>query len=166
MHFIHQATNILGRILAESALARGPLIFIGHSLGGLLIKQVLRTAESEGRTDPRAADLIERVEKVVFLATPHSGAGLAAWGDRLRILVRPSAATASLVRNNPYLGDLNEWYRGWANSRGISHLVRIGSDDFRKLKNLDIGRGFPPLFRVSPVESRCSVVAALATADD
>ncbi len=96
MHLTDQATNVLNRLLAEPALARGPLILIGHSLGGLIIKQLLRTAESMARFEPRAANLIERVEKVAFLATPHSGADLARWGDRLRILARPSAATASL----------------------------------------------------------------------
>jgi pimeloyl-ACP methyl ester carboxylesterase len=123
MHLTDQATNILYTLRAKPELAHGTLTFVGHSLGGLLIKQLLRTAESVARSDGRAASLIERVEKVAFLATPHSGAGLASWADRLRILVRPSAATASLVRNDPYLRDLNNWYREWANDRGIVHLV-------------------------------------------
>jgi pimeloyl-ACP methyl ester carboxylesterase len=108
MHLTDQATNILARLMAEPALARGPLIFIGHSLGGLIIKQLLRTADSMACDDARAANLIERIEKVALLATPHSGAGLALWGDRLRMLIRPSAATASLVRNDPNLRDLEQ----------------------------------------------------------
>lgn len=123
MHFTDQATNILARLLAEPALARGSLIFVGHSLGGLLVKQLLRTGDSMARHDARAASFVERVEKVAFLGTPHSGAGLATWADRLRILVRPSLATASLVRNDPNLRDLNNWYREWANARGTSHLI-------------------------------------------
>jgi hypothetical protein len=123
MHLTDLATNILANLLPQQVLPRGPLVFIGHSLGGLVIKQLLRTAESEARYDPRAFDLIARVGKVAFLGTPHSGAGLASLGDRLRILVRPSAATASLVRNDPNLRDLNNWYREWANDRGIAHLI-------------------------------------------
>jgi hypothetical protein len=99
------------------------LIFIGHSLGGLLIKQLMRTADSMAHNDPRAADFIGRVEKVAFLGTPHFGSGLATLGDRARIFVRPSVATASLVRNDPNLRDLNNWYRNWANARRIGHLV-------------------------------------------
>jgi triacylglycerol esterase/lipase EstA (alpha/beta hydrolase family) len=63
------------------------LVLIGHSLGGLLIKQMLRTAESEAQNDERAANFLRRVEKIAFLATPHTGADLAVWGDRLRILI-------------------------------------------------------------------------------
>jgi pimeloyl-ACP methyl ester carboxylesterase len=123
MHLTDQATSILARLLAERALAHEPLIFVGHSLGGLMIKQLLRTADSMARYDSRAAGLIERVMKVAFLGTPHSGSGLANWGDRLRIMIRPSAATTSLVRNDPNLRDLNNWYREWANARGIAHLI-------------------------------------------
>ena len=123
MHFTDQATSILHRLLAEPNLEHGPLIFIGHSLGGLIIKQLLRTADSMAHYDGRAGSLIVRVKKVAFLGTPHLGAGLASWGDRLRILVRPSAATACLVRNDANLRDLNNWYRDWANARKIAHLV-------------------------------------------
>jgi tetratricopeptide (TPR) repeat protein/pimeloyl-ACP methyl ester carboxylesterase len=133
MHFTDQATNILSRILAEPALARGPLILIGHSLGGLVIKQLLRTAESTAGYQAGAADLIARVQKIAFLATPHSGAGLAGWGDRLRIVVRPSVATASLVRNDPSLRDLNNWYRDWANAGGIAHLILSETESTRIL---------------------------------
>jgi len=133
MHLPDQATNILARLLAEPTLERGPLILIGHSLGGLVIKELLRTAESKSRSQADAANLMARVEKVVFLATPHSGAGLASWGDRLRILARPSAATASLVRNDSSLRDLNLWYRDWANSRGIAHLILTEAEPARIL---------------------------------
>jgi len=92
-------------------------------LGGLLIKQILRTAQSEAQNDEKAASLLRRVEKIVFLATPHARADLAVWGDRLRILVRPSAATICLVRNDPNLRDLNLWYRDWSNHRSVTNLV-------------------------------------------
>jgi pimeloyl-ACP methyl ester carboxylesterase len=100
MHLTDRATSVLARILAEPQLQQGKMILVGHSLGGLVIKQLLRTADSEASYHTDAADLISRVEKVAFLATPHTGAGLANLGDWLRILVRPSAATACLVRND------------------------------------------------------------------
>jgi pimeloyl-ACP methyl ester carboxylesterase len=122
MHLIDRATSLLARLSVEPELQNGPLILIGHSLGGLLIKQLLRTAESEARNSAEAESLIRRVTKVVFLATPHAGSDLAVCGDRLRILIRPSAATASLLRNDPNLRDLNLWYRSWANAANLNHL--------------------------------------------
>lgn len=123
MHLPDRAKNVLEQLLVYEDLAKGPLIFIGHSLGGLVIKQMLRIAESEGKYRKEAADLIGRVGKIAFLATPHTGAGLASFSDWLRVVIRPSEATASLVRNDPYLRDLNLWYRDWANRLGIPHLI-------------------------------------------
>src|ERR1700730_8558047 len=123
MHLTDRATNVLARLAVEPGLANGALVLIGHSLGGLLIKQILRTAQSEAQNDEKAASFLRRVEKIVFLATPHSGSDLASWGDRLRILVRPSATTICLVRNDPNLRDLNLWYRDWTNHRRITNLV-------------------------------------------
>lgn len=123
MYLPDRAKNIMERVLAEPRLAEGSLTFVGHSLGGLIIKELMRTAESESRFREEARSLASRVRKVAFLGTPHSGAGLATLGDRLRILINPSAATASLVRNDPNLRSLNNWYKGWAQENGVLHLV-------------------------------------------
>ena len=64
-----------------------------------------------------------RVRKVAFLATPHAGSDLAGLGDSLRVLIHPSAATRSLLRDDQHLSDLNLWYRRWARQRGIDHLI-------------------------------------------
>src|ERR1700730_14026406 len=88
LHITDRATNILRLLLVTSDLEEGQVILIGHSLGGLVIKQMLRTGEVEARRDAAAASFMQRVRKVGFLATPHTGADLANWGDRLRILVR------------------------------------------------------------------------------
>jgi hypothetical protein len=101
MHLVDRAENILGRLLTRPELRTGRIILIGHSLGGLVIKQLFRTLEMEARTNAAAASLLDRIDKVAFLATPHTGADLAIAGDRLRVLVRPSAAALCLVRNDP-----------------------------------------------------------------
>jgi pimeloyl-ACP methyl ester carboxylesterase len=133
MHLTDRATNVLARLLAEPQLRQGKVILIGHSLGGLVIKQLLRTADIEARQRDDVADLIARIEKIAFLATPHTGSDLANWGDRLRILVRPAAAATCLMRNDPNLRDLNQWYRGWAAAQNIFHLVLTETEPTRIL---------------------------------
>jgi pimeloyl-ACP methyl ester carboxylesterase len=123
MGLYDRAENILGRLIKEPKLESGRIILIGHSLGGLVIKQLFQILEREAKNSAAAASLLDRIDKVAFLATPHTGADLAIWGDRLRIFVRPSAATLCLVRNDSNLRGLNNWYRQWATEMGISHLV-------------------------------------------
>jgi exonuclease VII small subunit/pimeloyl-ACP methyl ester carboxylesterase len=114
---------MLNLLLVKPDLWAGELILAGHSLGGLVIKQVLRKAADEATDRAEALSFIERVRKVAFLATPHAGADLAGSGDRLRVFARPSAATRSLICNDSHLRDLNQWYRGWARKRIIDHLI-------------------------------------------
>jgi pimeloyl-ACP methyl ester carboxylesterase len=136
MHLVDRAENILGLLLNRAELRTGRIILIGHSLGGLVIKQLLRTLESEAKKTSVAAGLLGRVNKVAFLATPHTGSDLAVWGDRLRILIRPSAAMMCLVRNDPNLQDLNKWYRDWVNEKGIRHLVLRETKPIRILRTI------------------------------
>ncbi len=123
MHLTDRATNVLERILREPRLETGEITLVGHSLGGLIIKQLLRTADGFAHRRDDAAEFVKRVRRVAFLATPHSGSDLATWGDRLRVFIRPSAATACLVRNDPNLRDLNRWYRDWSAAQGVAHLI-------------------------------------------
>src|SRR5262249_9543202 len=92
-----RATNVLERILAEPKLRTAEIILIRCSLGGLVIKQLLRSADDMKHQRGDAANFIRRVRRVAFLATPHLGSNWASLGNWLRIFIRPSAATACLL---------------------------------------------------------------------
>jgi triacylglycerol esterase/lipase EstA (alpha/beta hydrolase family) len=94
-------------LLANRGIGRRPLIFIAHSLGGLLVKQILRSAQSFGHSDWRR--LLDNTRGVVFLATPNTGAGLGTIADALRIL-GVSQNASQLYANEPHLLDLTTWY--------------------------------------------------------
>jgi len=164
MHLVDLSNNLLARVLAEPQLQTGQLNLIGHSLGGLVIKQLLRTAESEARSDAEAARLVERVEKVVFLATPHAGSDLAGFGNRMRILAKPSLLTAGLVQNDPHLRDLNHWYRSWANAKGVLHLILTETQATRALGMIVEPDSSDPGSRGSePDSGRCQSLDNLQT---
>jgi triacylglycerol esterase/lipase EstA (alpha/beta hydrolase family) len=112
-----RAVNIFEVLLTEPGLRTGPVVFIGHSLGGLLIKKVLLNLQQQAARRPEAADLLERVTEIVFAATPHTGASHATWLDRLRFLAWPSSIARVLVANDPSLRDINVAYRGLADER-------------------------------------------------
>jgi len=124
------ATNIFERILTTKELQDGEIIFICHSLGGLITKQILRIA-NEQTTRPSAQEFLGRVSGIAFLATPHLGSDIASLGNQLipRLILRslalmkPSIAAAALSRNDSNLRALNTWYREWASNSPIGHLV-------------------------------------------
>ena len=125
MHLPDRAKNILERILLEEKMGYGEINLVGHSLGGLVIKQLIRTADGQKDLREDINQFLNRVGKIAFLGTPHLGSDLASLGDKLRILIRPTAATISLVNNDPNLRDLNTWYRNWNSDRDIKHLILV-----------------------------------------
>jgi tetratricopeptide (TPR) repeat protein len=112
-----RAVNIFEVLLTEPGLRTGPVIFVCHSLGGLIVKKVLLNLQQQAMRRPEAADLLERVTQVVFVATPHTGSAHATWLDRLRFLAWPSSIARVLVANDPSLRDINVAYRGLADDR-------------------------------------------------
>ena len=108
MPLIDRAKDVLTE-LETMAIGARPIVFVGHSLGGLLIKQMLR--EAEDKSVPGWRRIAAQARAVVFLATPHAGADLATWLDRLGTLLRASAAIDDLRAHNAQLRNLNEWYR-------------------------------------------------------
>jgi tetratricopeptide (TPR) repeat protein len=116
-----RAKNVLECLLGQPELKGLPLVFVGHSLGGLVVKQVLRAADGRRAYAAAEAAFLETVQGVVFIATPHTGSMHATLLDKLRLIAWPSASTLDLVKNNANLRDLNVWYRNWSN--GIRHKV-------------------------------------------
>src|SRR3569833_3045035 len=54
-----------------------PLIFVVHSLGGLVCKEAILL--SQNNPEPHLRGLFDRVIGVVFMGTPHKGAWMAKW---------------------------------------------------------------------------------------
>jgi tetratricopeptide (TPR) repeat protein len=124
MPLVDESANILRLLINEPELREGHISFVCHSLGGLLIKQVLRSAK-EQRSDPKVADFFDRTRQVVFIATPHTGSGKATLLQRLGFLFWGSDSAKDMVANRPELRDLNVGYRGLAEERrgNLNHLV-------------------------------------------
>jgi protein SERAC1 len=70
-----RATNILEKLVNTKELGNKPIVFVTHSMGGLVVKQMLNTAET--MNIERYKQFIANNIGVVFIATPHDGAGIA-----------------------------------------------------------------------------------------
>ena len=87
-----------------------PLIFVCHSLGGLVTKSILRKA-SDSVDDPRKKTVLNNVKTVFFLATPHAGAELAEMFKAFRSIFQTTITVEELKAHDAHLSDLFDWYR-------------------------------------------------------
>ena len=105
----------LATTLADGLISRprqaDDIILVTHSLGGLIVKQMLRRCADSA--DSRFLGLAQKVRAVVFLGTPHQGAQLASAFD---VVLRPFKSTASrqLAYSGPDLLDLNNFFSNYA----------------------------------------------------
>ena len=119
------STTFSIRLSMRASLRDSPITLICHSLGGLIIKQVMLSLKEQEDRRPEASVLLNRIRQIVFIATPHTGARSATWLARASFLVWPTATARALVSNDPYLRKVNVSYRG---SRASGeHGFRIGS---------------------------------------
>jgi len=108
---------------------------VTHSMGGLVAKQMLRHANSS----PAYAAFAAAARGVVFLATPHTGADMAAFCRTLKDMLRTTAAIDDLQRNAAHLRDLNLWYSNWAHKTDIRNLVLFEAYPTLGLRIVDAG---------------------------
>jgi hypothetical protein len=128
-----RATNILARLTAEGIGKERPVVFITHSLGGLVIKKVLQQAMTH--QNPEWKPIGQQMRGVVFLATPHTGADAAIihYLDTLRQVLRLTVSIDDLRANAPALRELNIWYRNNAKAPQIRHQVYYEKHSIRGL---------------------------------
>lgn len=100
------ATNIIAH-LESVEVGSIPIVFICHSLGGLLVKQILRNCSD--RQD-ESHKIYDNTKGIVFLATPHAGS-LVATGLSKISPINGSSLFKALDWNDSHLNDLNLWFR-------------------------------------------------------
>ena len=88
-------------------ISNRPLILITHGMGGLVVKDLIRTAQN---FDDKKA-IIQQTQGIVFLSTPHQGSHLANLIDNFNVLTKATVNVKELKAHGPQLRDLNEWYR-------------------------------------------------------
>jgi triacylglycerol esterase/lipase EstA (alpha/beta hydrolase family) len=95
--------------LEVAGLGERPLVFVTHSMGGLLIKQLLGAANGNAAQAPWRA-IIEKTRGVCFIATPHFGSDLAKWASYFQTFLGTNVSIEELRPHDPLLRQLNESY--------------------------------------------------------
>lgn len=145
MPLFDQASNLLDW-LENRDLGERPLIFVTHSMGGLLVKEMLRTAQNF-----KKQEILDQTKGIVFLATPHTGANLAKLIDKIGTLTRTNVNVEELKAHAPQLRQLNEWYRENVDDLGIATKVYYETQPVFGILVVDQDSANPGIKGVKPV---------------
>jgi hypothetical protein len=147
MPITDRASNLLALFEAEG-IGKRPLIFVAYSLGGLIVKQLLRHSDSYGAQWKHVS---QQTRAVVFLAVPHQGSDAAKYLQALKHILRPTVAIAELEANAAALRDLNLWYRNNLERLSIANQVFFETNDTRGVRVVDEASADPGITGVVPI---------------
>ena len=111
MDMFERATNVL-ELFAGHDIGRRPIVFVAHSLGGILTKMLLR--KSLDSDDEDWHRICDATKLVIFLSTPHTPSAMA---QVLAVVPFTSKQIKSLADNTGFLHDLNAHYRSFSSDR-------------------------------------------------
>lgn len=102
--------------LKKAHVGERPIIWVCHSMGGLIIKQLLVNLNGiEKKLDLKKDDkkvlkssIVNNTQAIVFLSTPHLGSPIATTMTNLSFAMFPSDETLDLATNNKCLLELNK----------------------------------------------------------
>ena len=117
---IDHATNLLTKLTTNRDLDNAssrPLIFVAHSLGGLLCKETILLS----RNNPEAhlCNIFDCVKGIIFMGTPHKGSWMADWAKI------PTSAIGLVKSANKSLLDILETNNQYLESIQIRFLAML-----------------------------------------
>ncbi|KAI1150647.1 Alpha/Beta hydrolase protein [Nemania diffusa] len=111
---VRDATNTLLQLLRDERddpiYSHVSIVFVGHSLGGIVIKQAISQAHDDSGHDIKK--IAKCIKGIVFFGTPHRGSDIANW-----------AALAKRI-GGPVIPGPN---------RGFFHLLQTNSEELYKI---------------------------------
>ncbi|KAG9450954.1 hypothetical protein H6P81_010919 [Aristolochia fimbriata] len=103
---LQEVSSMLLKKLDAAGIGSRPVVFVTHSLGGLVVKQMLHQAKTEN-----LKEFLNNTLGVVFYSCPHFGSRLADMPWRMGLVFRPAPTVGDLRSGSPRLVDLNDFLR-------------------------------------------------------
>jgi pimeloyl-ACP methyl ester carboxylesterase len=94
--------------LESRGIGRRPFVFVCHSLGGILVKSILRRIFDRGQHG--GVRLLRNCAGIAFIAVPHRGSYVASLLGYLQAIYRTSPLIDLLQKDCAALEDVNHWF--------------------------------------------------------
>ncbi|XP_073075938.1 protein SERAC1 isoform X2 [Manis javanica] len=138
-------SNELLRKLRAAGVGDRPMVWVSHSMGGLLVKKMLLEASKK----PEMNTVINNTRGIVFYSVPHHGSRLAEYSVNIRYLLFPSLEVKELSKDSPALKTLQDDFLEFAKDKNFQVLNFV--------ETLPTHIGSMIKLHVVPVESAVSI---------
>ncbi|KAM4771664.1 protein SERAC1 [Rhinophrynus dorsalis] len=125
----YRSRTLLNKLKAAGVGER-PIIWVSHSMGGLLVKKMLLNASE----DHDLKDIVKNTRGIAFYSVPHHGSRLAEYSLNARLLLFPSIEVKELRKDSLELKELNADFLQFAKNKDFKIIsfaemlpTRVGS---------------------------------------
>uniref|UniRef100_A0A8C5VAW5 Protein SERAC1 n=1 Tax=Microcebus murinus TaxID=30608 RepID=A0A8C5VAW5_MICMU len=98
-------SNEFLRKLRAAGVGDRPLIWVSHSMGGLLVKKMLLEASKK----PEMSTVINNTRGIIFYSVTHHGSHLAEYSVNVRYLLFPSLEVKELSKGNTFVTRIDDF---------------------------------------------------------
>ncbi|KAL8613066.1 hypothetical protein ACOMHN_008835 [Nucella lapillus] len=130
--------------LRHAGLGKRPIIWVGHSMGGLVVKQLLELCDDHSPIKQQTCGLL-------LYAVPHGGLSMAALTSQVHFLLYPSTEVQELKADSPHLSRLHEHFKQFVEQNSIPCL------SFGEQLKTRLGKTLPQVLLVPPQASNPGV---------
>ena len=116
----HQAVDLREK-LKSCGVGTKPIVWVAHSMGGLLVKQLLVDIMNENDISTNQSgcsnsthddeDILRSTSGIVFYSTPHFGSPIATTCNSFSFLLLPSTQAYELIEHTEMLNNLHNLFR-------------------------------------------------------
>lgn len=138
MPIADRGTQVLEEFANEGIGAR-PIVFVVHSMGGIVVKQLLRHAVSYGVE--RYKPIAKQTRGIVFVATPHSGSDLASFAEFARVVLRTNEQVSELRSHDSRLRELHNWFRNFQRESNLACRTFCEKREVRTVAGVKLPKG-------------------------
>lgn len=107
---IKMRSNEIIKQLDLAKIGNKPIIWVCHSMGGLILKEILLCLANYSRASSTSSSILNNTKGIIFYSTPHLGSALAKRATSLSLATWPSKEIKDLALNNTYLINLNDQF--------------------------------------------------------
>jgi len=105
--------------LKMAGLGDRPIVWVSHSLGGLIVKYMLQHANQDIES---FGNIAKNTKGTVFYGTPHFGSKIATFSQKAKKVLYPSKEVEELAQDSPKQQQLNEFVKKLFTSGKLSSL--------------------------------------------
>lgn len=101
-----RSEELLNSLIASNVGHECPIVWVGHSMGGLVAKSII--VQSLSHTERHKRAIAENTRAILFLGTPHRGSPVAKLKQHVQMIFSPTIEVKELREDSQHLFNLQQ----------------------------------------------------------